>query len=149
MKRVSWLPAAILAAAIPVHADEPLDAWSNAPGHTRDGAIVLTGNNHGAYYRAYRCKDYETASFVVSIVEKAHIYENTAAALREIFLISLAKQGCEPAAAGRYRPLELGNVSVINNGPEAEEEWTALRVSAQNGDIFGLIYDASVFAIGD
>ncbi len=130
-------------------ATDPLAAWMAAPGHARDGMIELTGKPHGDYHRGYRCPSYEAATFVVSIVEKAHLHEKKPEDLRATLLRSLSGGNCVPAPAGRYRPLQLGNVSVIDNGPEAEEEWTALHVTAPGGEEIGLVYDASVFAFTD
>lgn len=130
--------------------EKALQEWIGDPSHrTFQGTIRLSGKTHGDYHRGYRCPSYEAATFVVSIVEKAHLHEKKPKALRATLLRSLAGQGCKPAAAGRYRPLQLGNVSQIDNGPEAGEEWTALRVQAPDGAEIGLVYDASIYAIDD
>lgn len=129
---------------------ETLEAWIKDPTHGAvEGTIGLTGKKHGDYHRGYRCPTYEAATFVVSIVEKAHLHEKKPKALRATLLRSLVGQGCKPAAAGIYRPLQLGGVLRIDNGPEAEEEWTALRARAPDGAEIGLVYDASVYAIDD
>lgn len=127
-----------------------LQEWIDDPSHgSFQGMIPLSGKKHGDYHRGYRCPSYEAATFVVSIVEKAHLHEKKPKVLRATLLRSLAGQACEPAAAGQYRPLQLGNVSQIDNGPEAGEEWTALRVQAPDGAEIGLVYDASIYGIDD
>lgn len=133
--------------AVAQDAKEALEEWVKDPAHAYNGTIGLSGKRHGDYHRGYRCPNYEAATFVVSIVEKAHLHEKKPKALRAVLLRSLAGQGCKPAGAGRYRPLQLGGFTRIDNGPEAEEEWTALRVQAPDRADIGLVYDASVYAI--
>lgn len=152
MRRICALLILLLAgrSAFAQDAKEALEEWIKDPAHGAfNGTISLTGKQHGDYHRGYRCPRYEAATFVVSIVEKAHLHEKKPKALRAMLLRSLAGQGCKPAAAGRYRPRQLGAFSRIDNGPEAEEEWTALRVQAPDGAEIGLVYDASVYAVDD
>ncbi|BBU63827.1 hypothetical protein MSC49_37620 (plasmid) [Methylosinus sp. C49] len=152
MKNICAFPILLLAfgSASAQDAKEPLQEWIGDPSHgIFQGMIHLSGKTHADYHRGYRCPSYEAATFVVSIVEKAHLHEKKPKALRAALLRSLAGQGCKPAAAGQYLPLQLGNVSQIDNGPEAGEEWTALRVQAPDATEIGLVYDASVYAIDD
>lgn len=152
MRNILALPILLLAfgSASAQDPKKALQEWIDDPSHgIFQGAIPLSGKKHGDYHRGYRCPSYEAATFVVSIVEKAHLHEKKPKALRATLLRSLAGQGCKPAAAGQYRPLQLGNASQIDNGPEAGEEWTALRVQGPDGAEIGLVYDASVYAIDD
>ncbi len=152
MRNICALPILLLAfgSASAQDSREALQNWIGDPSHgTFQGMVRLSGKKHGDYHRGYRCPSYEAATFVVSIVEKAHLHEKRPKALRATLLRSLAGQGCQPAAAGHYRPLQLGNVSAIDNGPEAGEQWTALRVQAPDGAETGLVYDASVYGVDD
>jgi len=125
-----------------------LEEWVRDPTHTFEGRIRLTGVRHNkTYYRGYRCRDYETATFIIATVEKSKLHEKTAKGQRGILLRVLAAQGCQPAARGDYLPIELGPSVSLDLGYEAGEDWTALRVKAPDGDEIGLVYDASVYAM--
>jgi hypothetical protein len=98
--------------------------------------------NHPGGGKLYQCQSPDAARQVIRVIPPVAVKGAANPEQDQARDQAFADHGCA-LAHGEFTITAVGASAFISTGPEAGEDWTALEATDANGQVVGLVYDAS------